>query len=54
MNINLIVINFNSKNTISEDLENYLINLNKKVLIIASGGNVDKNVFENCLETEAI
>jgi threonine dehydratase len=27
---------------------------NKNVLVIASGGNVDKNVFENCLKTEAI
>ena len=35
ININLIVINFNSQNTINKDLENYLINLNKKVLIIS-------------------
>src|SRR5210317_2070386 len=35
VNINLIVINFNSQNTINKDLENYLINLNKKVLIIS-------------------
>ena len=27
---------------------------NKNVLVIASGGNVDKNVFENCLMTETI
>ena len=27
---------------------------NKNVLVIASGGNVDKNVFENCLNTETI
>ena len=27
---------------------------NKNVLVIASGGNVDKNIFENCLKTEAI
>ena len=27
---------------------------NKNVLVIASGGNVDKNVFENCLKTETI
>ncbi|MDC0228057.1 threonine/serine dehydratase [Alphaproteobacteria bacterium] len=27
---------------------------NKNVLIIASGGNVDKNVFKNCLETKTI
>ena len=35
VNINLIVINFNSQNTINKDLETYLINLNKKVLIIS-------------------
>jgi threonine dehydratase len=27
---------------------------NKNILVIASGGNVDKNVFENCLTTEPI
>ena len=27
---------------------------NKNVLVIASGGNVDKNVFENCLNTVTI
>ena len=27
---------------------------NKNVLVIASGGNVDKDVFENCLNTETI
>ena len=27
---------------------------NKNVLVIASGGNVDKNIFENCLKTETI
>jgi threonine dehydratase len=27
---------------------------NKNVLIIASGGNVDKNVFESCLKTQSI
>ena len=35
ININLIVLNFSSANTISEKLENYLINTNKKVLIIS-------------------
>ena len=35
VNINLIVINLNSQITINKDLENYLINLNKKVLIIS-------------------
>ena len=27
---------------------------NKNVLVIASGGNVDKDVFKNCLETKTI
>ena len=27
---------------------------NKNILVIASGGNVDKNIFENCLKTETI
>ena len=27
---------------------------NKNILVIASGGNVDKNVFESCLTTETI
>ena len=27
---------------------------NKKVLVIASGGNVDKDIFENCLNEQQI
>jgi len=27
---------------------------NKNVLVIASGGNVDKHVFERCLKTQSI
>ena len=27
---------------------------NKNVLVIASGGNVDKNIFENCLSQQEI
>ena len=27
---------------------------NKNVLIIASGGNVDKDIFENCLKQQEI
>ena len=50
VNINLIVINFNSKNSISEDLENYLINLNKKVLIISKDVMTFTNVFLNRTE----
>ena len=53
VNINLIVINFNSKNTISEDLENYLINLNKKVLIITKDQMIFTNVFLNRTENVA-
>tara|TARA_B100001250_G_scaffold249196_1_gene214212 strand:- start:217 stop:1683 length:1467 start_codon:yes stop_codon:yes gene_type:complete len=34
ININLIVLNFDKLNKIDEQLENYLINLNKKILII--------------------
>ena len=34
ININLIVLNFDKFNKIDEQLENYLINLNKKILII--------------------
>jgi len=34
-NLNLIVINFEAKKDISKELENYLINLNKKILIIS-------------------
>jgi len=45
ININLIVINFNSQNSINEDLENYLINLNKKVLIISKDSMTFNNNF---------
>ena len=34
-NINLIVLNFNNTNILEKDLEEYLIKLNKKVLIIS-------------------
>ena len=34
-NLNLIVINFEATKEISKELENYLINLNKKILIIS-------------------
>ena len=34
-NINLIVLNFGEKNKINEKIEDYLIQLNKKVLIIS-------------------
>ena len=35
-NLNLIVINFEANKEISKELENYLINLNKKILIISN------------------
>ena len=42
-NVNLIVLNFETKKKISKLLENYLINLNKKVLIISK----DKVEYNN-------
>lgn len=53
VNINLIVINFNSEVVISKDLENYLINLNKKVLIISKDAMTFTNVFLNRTENVA-
>ena len=47
-NINLIVINLSEKNKISQKLEEYLIKLNKKVLII-SKTQVNFNNFSNDL-----
>ena len=44
-NVNLIVLNINSKNKISEKLESFLINLNKKVLIISKEEMVFNNYF---------
>ena len=35
INVNLIVLNINFSNKIDENLENYLIKLNKKILIIS-------------------
>ncbi len=35
-NINLVIIKLNSKNNLGKELEEYLINLNKKVLIISN------------------
>jgi lipopolysaccharide/colanic/teichoic acid biosynthesis glycosyltransferase len=50
VNINLIVFNFNSKDKISEELENYLIKLNKKVLTISKDKMQFTNVFLNRTE----
>jgi lipopolysaccharide/colanic/teichoic acid biosynthesis glycosyltransferase len=44
-NINLVVLNFNSNNKVSEKLENFLINLNKKVLIISKEEMEFNNYF---------
>ena len=49
-NINLIIMNIGEKNTIHEKLENYLINLNKKVLIISKNKVDFKNYFINRVE----
>ncbi|MBC8480327.1 MAG: sugar transferase [Actinobacteria bacterium] len=44
-NVNLIVLNFNSTNRISEKLESFLVNLNKKVLIISKDEMIFNNYF---------
>ena len=43
-NLNLVIINFDNKSSIDKNLENYLVNLNKKILII-SKNNIDFNNF---------
>ena len=45
VNINLVVLNIGNKSSISKSLENYLININKKVLIISSTKMSFKNNF---------
>ena len=50
VNINLIVLNFNKSNTISNKLEEYLINLNKKVLIVSKEKIQFSNFFLNRTE----
>ena len=32
----------------------HLVVITKNVLVIASGGNVDKDIFENCLSQQEI
>ncbi len=49
-NVNLIIMNIGDKKTIHEKLENYLINLNKKVLIISKNKVDFKNYFINRVE----
>ena len=46
-NINLIILNIGDVDTLNNDLENYLINLNKKVLIISTNRVDFKNYFIN-------
>ena len=50
-NVNLIVLNFSSVNTISEKLESFLINTNKKVLIISKEEVIFNNYFLKREET---
>ena len=47
INVNLIVLNINFSNKIDENLENYLIKLNKKVLIISKEELSFNNYFIN-------
>ena len=49
-NLNLIVLGFNKESTINKSLETYLINLNKKVLIISKNEINFKNYFLNRTE----
>ncbi len=44
-NVNLIILNFGNRKTISKKLESYLINLNKKVLIISKNPIKFNNYF---------
>lgn len=44
-NLNLIVLNFEDKKNIEEELENYLVNLNKKILIISKNKLDFNNYF---------
>ncbi len=43
-NLNLVIINFDNKSSIDKNLENYLVNLNKKILII-SKNKINFNSF---------
>ena len=44
-NLNLIILNFEDKKNIEKELENYLINLNKKILIISKNELNFNNYF---------
>ena len=50
INVNLVVLNVNYSNEINQKLENYLINLNKKILIISREEIKFKNYFINRTE----
>ena len=49
-NVNLIVLNFENFNKINKKLENYLVNLNKKVLIISKKEIKFNNIFISRVE----
>ena len=49
-NVNLIVFNFNKETKIDKDLESYLIQLNKKILIISKDKVNFVNYFLNRTE----
>ena len=49
-NLNLVVLGFNKESNINKNLERYLINLNKKVLIISKNEINFKNYFLNRTE----
>ena len=49
-NLNLVVLNFNDQKTIDKNLEKYLINLNKKILIISKDEIRFNNYFLNRTE----
>ena len=44
-NLNLVVLGFNKESNINKNLERYLINLNKKVLIISKMKLTLKTIF---------
>ena len=44
-NLNLIILNFKDSSTIKKDLEKYLINLNKKILVISKNKMVFNSNF---------
>ena len=43
--VNLVIVNLDEKNSLPKDVENYLLNLNKKVLLISSSKMTFHNLF---------